>query len=364
MSRTALRTATLSFLVSQGATLNVYWDAINTGVHLFALQEFGSSGRGGRLAYELSIAPTPCLWRSATHTAAAQNPVCDWGILDNVYVTLLTNVQWINVTHRLADIDQLGQLDCMQPSAIRAQLSYEKWYDTHCMAGDAAALEASPEWLLFNATLPLPSRADRYVFALFNCRGEDLKFVGRMSFEDTDGEGLSLPQRSLLTIRLLMLGVVSGAAAMYALLALVQRAVTVPLQWLLVVVLLLHAGHQALMIPPLIAVADGSWVYRGSASTVVERFQSTEEGCRLYPSWEFPLHVPPSSQPLHVLRPQLGHAAAPRPDGRGSQTPRLTLLHVRPPRARGGAPLPRRVTAAARARGSGRSLTACPTPSS
>ena len=319
MSRTALRTATLSFLVSQGATLNVYWDAINTGVHLFALQEFGSSGRGGRLAYELSIAPTPCLWRSATHTAAEQSPVCDWGILDNVYVTLLTNVQWINVTHRLADIDQLGQLDCMQPSAIRAQLSYEKWYDAHCMAGGAAALEASPDWLLFNATLPLPSRADRYVFALFNCRGEDLKFVGRVSFEDTNGEGLSLPQRSLLTIRLLMLGVVSGAAVLYALLALVQRAVTVPLQWLLVVVLLLHAGHQALMIPPLIAVADGSWVYRGSASTVVERFQSTEEGCRLCPSREFPLHVtPPSSQPLHVLRPQLGHAAAPRPVGRGS----------------------------------------------
>ena len=48
MSRTALRTATLSFLVSQGATLNVYWDAINTGVHLFALQEFGSSGGSRR----------------------------------------------------------------------------------------------------------------------------------------------------------------------------------------------------------------------------------------------------------------------------------------------------------------------------
>ena len=40
----------------------------------------------------------------------------------------------------------------------------------------------------------------------------------QVSFEDAGGEQLSVPQRSLLSLRLLMLGGTAGAALLYALL--------------------------------------------------------------------------------------------------------------------------------------------------
>ena len=253
--------------------LNVYWDSIGTSVHLLPLQEFGSDGRGGRLSYELTVAPGSCSWKS---DGDVHNQMCEWDSLDTVFATLLTEAQWLNLTQRLAEIETLGRLDCMQPSAVRAQLSFDHWHDTQVIAGvrDVQA----PERLVFNATVPLPVRADRYLFALFNCLGTPVAVAGRVSFQGADGEQLSVPQRSLLTMRLVMLGVTAGAALLYALAAAAQRAVTVPLQWLLVLVFLLHAAHQALTLPPLLAAVSGAWVYRGTASAVIERGQAAEDG--------------------------------------------------------------------------------------
>ena len=256
--------------------LNVYWESIETSIHLFPLQEFGSDGRGGRLSYELTVTPSSCSWNPA-----GDGQACEWNSLDTVFATLLTEEQWLNLTQRLAKIDTLGQLDCMQPSAVRAQLSFEHWQDAQVIAG-VRDVPSSPERLVFNATVPLPVRSDRYLFALFNCMSMPVSVAGRVSFEDADGEQLSVPQRSLLNLRLLMLCLTAGAALLYALVAAAQRAVTVPLQWMIVVVFVLHAAHQALTLPPLLSAAGGAWVYRGTASTVIERSQAAEEGWAPY----------------------------------------------------------------------------------
>ena len=110
--------------------LNVYWDSIETSVHLLQLQDFGSDGRGGRLSYELTVAPSKCSWNPA-----ADGQACEWNSLDTVYATLLTENQWVNLTQRLGEIDTLGRISCMQPSAVRAQLSFEHWQDAQAIAG-------------------------------------------------------------------------------------------------------------------------------------------------------------------------------------------------------------------------------------
>ena len=48
----------------------------------------------------------------------------------------------------------------MQPSAVRAQLSFEHWQDTQLIAGLQEG-PASPERLVFNATVPRPLRRTR-----------------------------------------------------------------------------------------------------------------------------------------------------------------------------------------------------------
>lgn len=255
--------------------LNVYWNSIETSHQLLPLQEFGSDGRGGRLSYELTVAPSACSWNPAADVPGVQE--CEWTSLDTVYATLLTEYQWLNLTQRLAEIDTLGRVGCMQPSAVRAQLSFEHWQDTQLIAGLREG-PASPERLVFNATVPLPVRTDRYLFALFNCLSSPISVAGRVSFEDAGGEQLSVPQRSLLSLRLLMLGGTAAAALLYAALALAQRAVTVPLQWTLVLVFLLHSAHQALSLPPLLAAARGAWVRRGTGGSVIERSTPPEEG--------------------------------------------------------------------------------------
>ena len=170
----------------------------------------------------------------------------------------------------------------MQPSAVRAEMSLLRWQESQVVAGlDAtwvSSAEEPPQTLGFNASLPLPTRADRYLLALFNCNAEPVSVSGRVSFVDAGGKQLSVPQRSLLAIRLLMLGVTAGAMLLYAALAFVNRTVTVPMQWMLVLVFSLHAAHQALLLPPLVAVMSGEWLSRGAASTMMERFQQTEEG--------------------------------------------------------------------------------------
>ena len=255
--------------------LNVYWDSIETSVHLLQLQDFGSDGRGGRLSYELTVAPSKCSWNPA-----ADGQACEWNSLDTVYATLLTENQWVNLTQRLGEIDTLGRISCMQPSAVRAQLSFEHWQDAQVIAG-VRDVVASPERLVFNATVPLPVRTDRYIFALFNCLSMHISVAGRVSFEDAGGEQLSVPQRSLLSLRLLMLGATAAATLLYAAVAVAQRAVTVPLQWMIVLVFVLHAAHQALSLPPLLAAAGGAWVYRGTGSTVIERSTASEQGAPL-----------------------------------------------------------------------------------
>ena len=60
-----------------------------------------------------------------------------------------------NLTQRLAEIDQLGRVGCMQPSAVRAQLSFERWQDAQVIAG-VRDVAASPDRLVFNSTVPLP----------------------------------------------------------------------------------------------------------------------------------------------------------------------------------------------------------------
>ena len=59
-------------------------------------QEFGSDGRGGRLSYELTVAPSACSWNPA-----ADGQACEWNSLDTVYATLLTEYQWLNLTQVL-----------------------------------------------------------------------------------------------------------------------------------------------------------------------------------------------------------------------------------------------------------------------
>jgi len=255
--------------------LNVYWDSIETSVHLLPLQEFGSDGRGGRLSYELTVAPSACSWNPA-----ADGQACEWNSLDTVYATLLTESQWLNLTQRLAEIDQLGRVGCMQPSAVRAQLSFEHWQDAQVIAG-VRDVAASPDRLVFNSTVPLPARTDHYRFALFNCLSTPISVAGRVSIEDAGGEQLSVPQRSLLSLRLIMLGATAAAALLYASVALAQRAVTVPLQWMVVLVFVLHAAHQALSLPPLLAAAGGAWVYRGTGSTIIDRSTAAEQGAPL-----------------------------------------------------------------------------------
>ena len=51
-----------------------------------------------------------------------------------------------------------------------------------------------------------------------------------------------------------------------------------PLQWMVVLVFMLHATHQALSLPPLLAVARGAWVYRGTGSTIIDRSTAAEQG--------------------------------------------------------------------------------------
>ena len=76
--------------------LNVYWNSIETSHQLLPLQEFGSDGRGGRLSYELTVAPSACSWNPAADVPGVQE--CEWTSLDTVYATLLTEYQWLNLT--------------------------------------------------------------------------------------------------------------------------------------------------------------------------------------------------------------------------------------------------------------------------
>lgn len=189
----------------------------------------------------------------------------------------------VNLTGHVRELQQSAVLECMQPSAVRAEMSLLRWQESQVVgrldATGVASAEEPPRTLGFNASVPLPTRAGRYLLALLNCNAESVSVSGRVSFVDAGGEQLSVPQRSLLATRLLMLGVTAGATLLYAALAFAHRAVTVPMQWMLVLVFALHALHQALLLPPLVALSNGEWLSRGAASTTgAWSLQQTEEG--------------------------------------------------------------------------------------
>jgi len=77
----------------------------------------------------------------------------------------------------------------MQPSAVRAQLSFEHWQDTQLIAGLREG-PASPERLVFNATVPRPLRRTLTTLTL------------PLTTLTLTADPLTTPWRSLLTLAL------------------------------------------------------------------------------------------------------------------------------------------------------------------
>ncbi|KAL1527548.1 hypothetical protein AB1Y20_008937 [Prymnesium parvum] len=257
-----LRLLRLLALLPMGVSLRVSYN-LHTSRRLAALQDFGS--RGGLVSTDLKLSIGEC----SNSTPSA----CSWAEVKHVYLVLLSTDQLHDIIRRR---DFLGSTDCQHPSMARTALSLLRWQEARertadgrallRFGGDDVALERAtaastrfdvvdPAELRFRIQYRLPKRADLHTLALLNCETNSIKLEGESSFEGENGEKLSLPHLDLMRARITIAIITFLAAVGMAKLCVARRAITVPLQWLLVFALVARHVRQLLLLVPIFAAS-------------------------------------------------------------------------------------------------------------
>ena len=247
---------------------------------LVRLHEFGSNG--GSVDTTLSLEPTQCTWGMLL---AAGYSSC-WAATNQLYLVVTSSTQWHNMSETIKSPEPAGTIDCLQPSASRAALSYTRWYETAQRAGVAPADPSGRRSIDFNVRAALPGRPDLYTLALFNCGGGSLSVSGEAHFLGEGGEPLSLPAQTVYKLRIAMCAVCACAALALAAACAVNAPVAVPLQRLLAVVLLLRAATHLFRLLPLSPGVADTYVHEPEGSA---------------PSWAFPVGLYLLAQATELL---------------------------------------------------------------
>lgn len=211
--------------------------------------------------------------------AVAASACWDWEGLDHVYLAILTESQWLNLSRRVRESDVSTSIEtgwCIQPAVAWTSLSLLSWREAQYVAPDggadfalggsefiAASEMATPRpapspkaALRFHVQYTLPSRQDTYTLCVYNCLGTPLSIEGEATFRGGRGEALSRRQRDVLRVRLGFVVVTFASAVALALLCRHFRATTVPLHGLLVLVLFLRCVQQCFLLLPLVAASQ------------------------------------------------------------------------------------------------------------
>ncbi|KAL3918040.1 MAG: hypothetical protein SGPRY_006159 [Prymnesium sp.] len=270
--------------------------SFETSRRIAALQDFASVG--GQVVTDLSISLKSCI-TNTTETEA----MCTWDGANQLFMILLSSQQLENLTRSISRNELSDTFECEQPSMARTAISLLRWqeakertsdgYRAYLPDGGDAVASAQvgvtqprydvtkPRDLRFRIEYRLPVLEDLYTLVLVNCDDLHLSVEGESTFHGSDGEKLSLSQVDLILARVIISAITFVAAIALAALCLYRRAVTVPLQWILVFAFLARTCRQLLLMGPMIAAAQDEVLPR-SLSAPVDVVDTWEDPVRLF----------------------------------------------------------------------------------
>ena len=190
----AARASLLLVTLASASAWRVGFDVeLRAEVRLSSIHNFGADG--GSVHASFTLRRPPC-------SPALAGAEC-WAPTERLYMVVVDAAQWEGMRDTFrGDTD----LDCQQPSAARAELSFLRWREAELMRARAdpsahAAADAAHE-LRFEFDARLPSARGLHSLALFNCAAASGVIVaGEATFHGRAGEPLSIPQQTLRAMR-------------------------------------------------------------------------------------------------------------------------------------------------------------------